>query len=54
MQPEPVHEQPQPDVGDADMAAGREAPDAEATRRTRIMTNRPDTVVPKEGVLKKL
>ena len=54
VQPEPVDEQPQPNVGDVDMAAGTEAPDAEATRRTRIMTKRPDTVVPKEGVLKKL
>ena len=36
-QPEPVDEQPlsQPDVGDSEMAAGTETPDAEATRRTR-------------------
>ena len=46
-QREPVDEQPQPqpDVGDSDMAAGTETPDAETTRRTRIVTKRSDPVV---------
>ena len=50
-QPEPVDEQlqPQPDVGDSDMAAGTETPDAETTQRTRILTKRSDPAVPSEG-----
>ena len=42
VQPEPVDEQPQPqpDVGDSDMATSTETPDAEATRRIRILTKR--------------
>ena len=46
--------QPQPDVGDSDMAAGTETPDAETTQRTRIVTKRSDPAVPTEGVLKKM
>ena len=55
-QPEPVDEQPQPqpDVGDSDVAAGTETPDAEATRRTRILSKRSDPAVPNEGVPKKM
>ena len=55
-QPEPVDEQPQPqpDVGDSDVAAGKETPDAEATRRTRIVTKRSDPAVLTEGVPKKM
>ena len=46
--------QPQPDVGDSDMAAGTETSDAEATRRTRIVTKRSDPAVPTEEVPKKM
>ena len=55
VQPELVDEQPQPqpDVEDSDMAAGTETPDAEATRRTRILTKRSDPAVPNEEVPKK-
>ena len=55
VQPEPVDEQlqPQSDVEDFDMAAGTETPDAEATRRTRILTKRSDPAVPNEEVAKK-
>ena len=55
-QREPVDEQPQPqpDVGDSDMAAGTETPDAETTQRTRIVTKRSDPAVPTEGVPKKM
>ena len=55
-QPEPVDErpQPQPDVGDSEMAAGTETPDAETTRRTRIVTKRSDPAVPTEGVHKRM
>ena len=48
MQPEPVEEQPQPDVDATDVAAVTEAPDAKATRRTQIMTKRPDPAVLKK------
>ena len=52
--PEPVDRQPQlqPDVGDSEMTAGTETPDAETTRKTRIVTKRSDPAVPTEGVLK--
>ena len=42
-QNEPVDEQPhaQPDVGDSDMAAGTETPDAETTRTYRVQEFRP-------------
>ena len=55
-QREPVDEQPQPqpDVGDSDMAAGTETPDAETTRRTCIVTKRSDPAVPTEEVLKRM
>ena len=55
-QREPVDEQPQPqpDVGDSEMAASTETPDAEATRRTRIVAKRSDPAVPTEGVLKRM
>ena len=45
--PEPVDEQPQPlpDVEDSGVAASTETPDAEATRRTRILTKRSDPAV---------
>ena len=46
--------QPLPDVGDSEMAAGTETPDAEATRRTCILTKRLDPAVPNERVLKKM
>ena len=46
--------QPQPDVGDSDMAAGTETPDAGTTRRTRIVTKRSDPAVPTAGVPKKM
>ena len=46
--------QPQPDVGDSDMAACTETPDAAATRRTRTLTKRSDPAVPNEGRLKKM
>ena len=42
------------DVGDSDMAAGTETPDAEATRRTRILTMRSDPAVPNEEGPKKM
>ena len=47
-QREPVDEQPQPqpEVGDSDMAAGTQTPDAETTRWTRIVTKRSDPAVP--------
>ena len=55
-QREPVDEQPQPqpDVGNSDMAAGTETPDAETTQRTRIVTKRSDLAVPTEGVPKRM
>ena len=55
-QREPVDEQtrPQPDVVDSDMAAGTETPDAETTRRTRIVTKRSDPAVPTDAVPKKM
>ena len=46
--------QPQPDVGDSDMAAGTETPDAETTRRTRLVTKGSDPAVPTEGVPKRI
>ena len=47
--------QPQPDVGDSEMTAGTETPDAETTRGTRIVTKRSDHAVPTEGgVLKRM
>ena len=46
--------QPQPDVVDSDMAAGTETPDAEATRRTRILTKRSDPAVQNEMEPKKM
>ena len=51
-QPETVDEQP--DVGDSDMAASTETLDAEATRRTRILTKGSDPAVSSEGVPKKM
>ena len=55
-QREPVDEQaqPQPNMEDSEMAAGTETPDAEATRRTCILTKRSDPAVPTEGVLKRM
>ena len=55
-QREPADEQPQPqpDMGDSEMAAGTETPDAETTRRTRVVTKRSDPAVPTEGVLKRM
>ena len=55
-QREPVDEQaqPQPIVGDFEMAAGTETPHAETTRRTRTVTKRSDPAVPTEGVLKRM
>ena len=55
-QREPVDEQPQPqpDVADSEMAAATETPDAETTRRTRIVTKRSDPAVPTEEVLKRM
>ena len=52
-QRDPVDEQPQPqpDVGDSEMAV---TPDAEAIRRTRIVAKRSDPAVPTEGVLKRM
>ena len=41
VQPEPVDEQPQPDVADTDMTLDPEKPDTDATRRMRISTKRP-------------
>ena len=43
-QREPVDEQPQPqpDLGDSEMAMSTETPDAEAIRRTRIVAKRSD------------
>ena len=45
--------QPQPDMADSEMAAGT-TPDAEATRRTRVVTKRSDPAVPTEGVLNRM
>ena len=55
-QREPVDEQaqPQPNMEDSEMAAGTETPDAETTRRTRIVTKKSDPAVPTEGVLKRM
>ena len=54
VQPEPVDEQPQPDVDDTDMTAGTETPDAGTTPRTRISAKRSEPVVPNEEVPKRL
>ena len=43
--------QPQPDVGDSEMAV---TPDAEAIRRTRIVAKRSDPAVPADGVPKRM
>ena len=47
-QREPVDEQPQPqpDLGDSEIAVSTETPDAETIRRTRIVTKRSDLAVP--------
>ena len=46
--------QPQPYVGDSDMAAETETSDAETIRRTRIVAKRSDPAVPTGGVPKKM
>ena len=55
-QREPVDEkpQPQPDLGDSEMAVSTETPDAETIRRTRIVAKRSDSAVPTEVVPKRM
>ena len=56
VQLEPVDEQPQPqpDLGDSELAVSTETPDAEVIRRTRVGAKRSDPAVPTEGVPKRM
>ena len=46
--------QPQPDLGDSEMAVSTETPDAETIARTRSVAKRSDPAVPTEGVPKRM